>query len=149
MARESALWKRVRGGGIALRKLGHKADLHRIENAAGAGHPDVEGCINGGQVWVELKSCDRPKRATTCIRFRTNERTRKAQSRWHRERAEAGGRVHWVLVQVGESHQAALYLVAGKDYDLIECPEDELLLMSCVSREAEPDEVLLRAAIGW
>lgn len=123
--------------------------MGRLENMAGTGMPDVEGCLDGKNFLIELKSCDRPKRTTTCIRFRTNERTRKAQSKWHRERAEAGGRVHWVLVQVGESHEAALYLIAGKDYDLIECPEDELLLMSCISREAKPDEALLRAATGW
>jgi hypothetical protein len=149
MARESALWGRLKRAGKDLLRLGHKVDLERIENAAGAGHPDVDGCINGGQLQIELKSCDRPARFRTPIRYRTNPRTRAAQSDWHRRRAEAGGRVHWVLIQVGESRNALLYLIAGKDYDLISCPEDELHIMSCVNPAADPDQVLLRAAHGW
>ena len=61
MSREVALWGRIKDTAIpALIKAGHKVDLQRLENLVGVGHPDVEGCIDSQQVWIELKSEARP-----------------------------------------------------------------------------------------
>jgi len=145
MARESSLWQRCLTGIKRLRACGHRAHFCRVENAAGEGHPDVEGVINGDQCWIELKSNDRPKRAGTAIRSKTRE----SQSIWHRERTEAGSRIHWVLIQVGEAHAARLYLICGNRYDEIVAPEAALAEMSVVRPDANLAEVLLRACEGW
>lgn len=145
MARESALWVRCRTATQSLRAMRHRVDLQRLENAVGTGHPDVEGCIDGAQTWIELKSCMRPARPETCI----HPKTRQSQADWHAARAKAGCRFHWVLIQVGEGHDARLYLIPGSHYEQVHVPENELELLSCVSPKATVADVLLRSARGW
>ena len=146
MALEKALWQRVRKGGVALKHLGHRVMLTRIENMVDEGTPDMEGCIDSAQVWAELKSCERPARSNTPIR----PKVRPSQSDWHRERTAAGSRHHYVLIQVGEQSQAKLYLIPGSDYDQIVAPEIDLEILSVLSYTTEPmTQVLLRAAKGW
>jgi hypothetical protein len=145
MALEKFLWGRCRTGLKNLRKLGHKAHFCRLENSAGEGNPDVEGVIDGAQCWIELKSCERPKRATTMIRPKTQE----SQSIWHNERTAAGSRIHWVLMQVGEAQTARLYLIPGSHYDAITATEDDLDMMSVIDATADMVQVLLRAVKGW
>ena len=145
MARESALWDRCKTAAKQLRQMRHHVDLQRLENSVGTGHPDVEGCVDGGQVWIELKSCMRPARADTCI----HPKTRQSQSDWHATRVKAGCRINWVLIQVGEGHDARLYLVPGSLYDQVHVPENELELLSCVPPKATVADILLRAVKGW
>ena len=146
MARESALWKRVRKAGIHLRKCGFGVHLCRIENDAGAGNPDVEGCIDGGQLWLELKSCDRPKRLSTCIR----PKVRPSQDIWLQERVRAGCKICFVLIQVGDAAASRLYLIPGNLYPKIISPEAELERMSVLSSPTLPlPEILLRATEGF
>ena len=146
MASERSLWTRIRDTAIPeLRYKKHRVDLQRLENAVGQGHPDVEGCIDGAQVWLELKSEGRPARPTTRIR----PKTRESQSIWHRERTEAGSRCHWVLLQVGEGRKAFLYLLPGDRYDEIAASEPELELLSVLPPTASLADVLLRAVRGW
>lgn len=145
MARESALWKRLKDAVVTL-ALNNLVDLQRLENAVGVGHPDVEGCIAGQQVWIELKSCLRPARETTSCRVKK----RQSQTDWHRIRTSAGFRHHWFLIQVGEAHTARLYLIPGRDADLIIATESDLALLSVLGyQNPRPHEVLLRAAQGW
>ncbi len=145
MALESSLWGRCRTALKRLKKCGHATHFCRLENSAGEGNPDVEGVINGDQCWIELKSNDRPKRPNTAIRSKT----RPSQSIWHRERTEAGSRIHWVLIQVGEAHAARLYLIPGSRYDEVIAPEHTLAEMSAIDPAASVAEVLLRACEGW
>ena len=57
MARESALWARLRGTAVPeLLWKKHKVLLERIENLVSAGRPDVEGCIDSLWIFIELKS---------------------------------------------------------------------------------------------
>lgn len=142
MALESGLWKLVRSAGIDLRRLGHKVHLCRIENEAGSGNPDVEGCINGDQLWIELKSEERPKRASTPIR----PKLRPSQDIWHTERYRAGCRVHWVLLRVGEDRETSLYLIPGRFYAQLKAiTETELQALSVLPSEARLVEILLRS----
>lgn len=145
MARESSLWQRCRTGIKHLRTCGHAAHFCRIENAAGEGNPDVEGVINGAQCWIELKSNDRPKRASTLIK----PKTRTSQSIWHRERTDAASTIHWVLIQVGEAHAAKLYLIPGTYYDEIKATEADLARLSVVDPDTDMASILLRACEGW
>ena len=146
MALEKSLWQRVKTGGKALRAAGHRVMLTRIENMVDEGTPDVEGCVNSAQIWLELKSCARPARARTPI----HPKVRPSQADWHRERTAAGSRYHYVLIQVGEASQAKLYLIPGRDYAHIIVPEIDLEILSVLSYTTEPmTQVLLRAARGW
>ena len=146
MARESALWARLRGTAVPeLLWKKHKVLLERIENLVSAGRPDVEGCIDSLWIFIELKSEDRPARPSTPIR----PKTRPSQSIWHREATNAGSRVHWVLLQVGEGRKARLYLIPGDRYDEIEATEAELELLSVLPPTATPADILLRATRGW
>lgn len=142
MAGESNFWKLVKSAGIDLRRLGHTVHLCRIENEAGSGNPDVEGCINGDQLWIELKSEERPKRASTPIR----PKLRPSQDIWHTERFRAGCRVHWVLLRVGEGHSAWSYLIPGRFYSRLKALTEDQLAELCVIPPNSPlTEVLLRS----
>lgn len=149
MARESALWARVKAAAHLLRvaaRPAHKIDLQRVENAVGVGHPDVEGCINGQQIWLELKSCARPKRLGSKLAIKT----RPSQEVWHRQRSAAGFRHAWVLIQVGDGARATLYLIAGCDYDKLKgATESDLRAWSWVPPEVLCYDALTRAAEGW
>lgn len=145
MARESELWKRCKTGVKALAWQGHKTDVQRVENAATSGHPDVEGCIDGRQLWVELKSCERPVRADTPIR----PKKRPSQDIWHMTRTRAGCRIHWVLIQVGEDKNAKLYLIPGSKYSEITASEAQLQAMSAILPNSTTADALLRASREW
>lgn len=149
MARESALWKRVKAGGLALSRAAHAVHFERIENDTGAGHPDVDCCLDGLTFKLELKMASRPKRESSKIIITTNKGTKNAQLIWHTKRTRAGSTTHWVLVQVGEAADAKLYLIPGRDYDYIFSPELELERLSWCSPEASIEEVLKIASEGW
>lgn len=104
MARENRLWDWLR------RELRGVEDLHmrRVENLAGEGDPDVEGCHRGCYFELELKGCDRPKNPDTQLDFEV----RQSQVLWHRRRWRAGGNV-WLYVRVGIGHGVRRYLVPG------------------------------------
>lgn len=146
MALEKSLWKRCLTGIKHLQKCGFKTHFCRLENSAGEGNPDVDGCIDGAQIWLELKSCMRPARPTTVIR----PKCRESQSIWHRERANAGCRTNFVLIQVGESRDARLYLIPGNRYDEITAVESYLAAMSVLTDSAcSVADMLVRAAEGY
>lgn len=146
MARESALWKRLKDR-IPDTQSDPKSLLHisRIENSAGVGQPDVEGCHYGRHAWIELKSVLRPKRPETIIR----PKLRDSQRDWHKFRTLAGGRSHWVLIQVGERARSSLYLIPGKFYEQLYATEGEYELMSVCNPDVSPKDVLLRAFGEW
>jgi hypothetical protein len=147
MALEKSLWQRLKGAGARLRDtLGLRVHLTRIENGAGEGTPDVDGCVECVQVWIEMKSCKRPARPTTPIR----PKKREAQEIWLRTRCEAGCKTCYVLIQVGDAANARLYLIPGHMADKITAPEQELAKMSLLPADCNDAEaVLLRAIKGW
>lgn len=146
MALEKALWTRLKNAGAELILQGHRLHMERLENLIGTGVPDVDGCLDGVGFWIELKSEARPKRADTLIR----PKLRESQSIWHRERAWAGCRLHWTLLQVGHAHAARLYLVPGDRYDdIAAATEAELTELSVVPPVATVAEVLARCVQGW
>lgn len=145
MALESALWQRCKKGAGGLRLLGHKVHVERIENAVGVGRPDVNGCVDGGTFDIELKSEERPARPSTKIRFKV----RQAQAIWMHERAAAGCKTIWILIQVGSGPTARLYLIPGTRYEDIIATESELQAMSVIEGDELLAGVLLRASQGW
>lgn len=58
-------------------------DVERVENALTRGTPDVNGCFESHEYWLELKVLDDKGRCEL----------RPEQYLWHRKRQEHGGRV--------------------------------------------------------
>lgn len=139
MARESGLWRWLSG---ARRVLG--ADLHmtRVENLIGSGMPDVEGCYQGTQFWLELKSAMRPVRSATPVRFPT--KGREEQASWAISRIAAGGRVGYLL-QVGHGHSRTIYLCPGRYVPLLHAGATEAKIADWSRIIKKPDEAILQA----
>lgn len=93
MTLEKSLWSRFRACACSQH-------LMRVENSVGPGTPDVNGCYNGVEYWVELKQADPPKKETSILQVRhfTTE-----QRRWLVQRIAAGGNAY-VLIQVGREY---------------------------------------------
>ena len=102
---ESRFWAKLR------KKLpkGSKAHIMRVENPAHPGTPDVNMCINGVEVWPELKRVKAlPKLPETPVFTGV---MRAEQRLWHMMRAEAGGRSYLVgYVELEE----IIYVIPGK-----------------------------------
>lgn len=80
--KESYLWSTLKE---KLNLEQHGIHWSRIENVAGTGIPDVEGCCRGKQVWVELKMFHGKQ-----LSIRTS------QVAWQMKRIKAGGRVFFI-----------------------------------------------------
>ena len=142
MAKESSLSKWLMNARKHFRK-----DLHmcRVENSTMRGMPDVEGYLRkGGQFWIELKSADRPARASTPVRFPT----RGEQASWLTKRWYLGGKA-WMLCQVGAGHDRKLYLIAGSyAWEVHDgCTEEQLTKIASLSGRMSPAAVVDMAAL--
>lgn len=102
---ETNLWTWLKKARVSL---GDQLHLTRQENLVMVGQPDVEGCLQGGQFWIELKHAERPKRSSTKLRFGSP--IKRNQYEWHEARSEAGGAVYY-LISVGSGPDRAIYLI--------------------------------------
>lgn len=100
---ETSLWDWLKKAQLTFKK---RLVLNRIENSVGTGASDVEGVLDGGPLWIELKTAARPVRPGTPIKVRFEP----TQPEWHEARRDAG-RMTFVLLQVGAQHQARRYLL--------------------------------------
>lgn len=105
MAREVRLWEWLRDGAKGVAGL----HMRRVENQAGAGDPDVDGCFNGHYFEMELKGCNRPRTPDGKLVFDI----RQSQVIWHRRRMRAGGNL-WLYIRVGVGKEVARYLVSAE-----------------------------------
>ena len=108
MASEHALWENLRK---RLRSEG--ADAMRVENAVCAGTPDVNGCSDSVEFWVELKwvaAWPKMDRSSVNIGLRLE------QARWLHRRGKVGGRC-WILVQVGTDYLLHWWIDAKDLYE--------------------------------
>lgn len=103
---ESNLWKWLATSRQIYRDRLH---INRVENTVLRGMPDVEGCIDGQQFWIELKCAGRPTNPGKgiAVEFQPN------QAPWIERRMAAGGKVH-ILLQVGSRRRSARYLIDGR-----------------------------------
>jgi len=102
---ESGLWKWIRRDTDYIEEL----DIGRVENMVAKGWPDVNGCWDGYEFWIELKVVPkRPKtdRGGITVTFQSE------QPDWLETRWRVGGAC-FVLVQVGMGHEAKRYLIPG------------------------------------
>jgi hypothetical protein len=98
--RESQLWAWMLKG---LKPFGLHAHVSRVENSAEVGYPDVEGCIMGRSLVVELKV------AYEHAEGRVEVKITRAQAYFLHGRSRAGGRA-WLLVRLGRDRH---YLIPG------------------------------------
>ena len=70
--------------------------LQRMENVAADGLPDVNGCINGNEFWMELKTPRIPVRDTTPL-FGSNHKITPNQFAWFKAQSLAGGMVFLLI----------------------------------------------------
>lgn len=139
MAREYRLWDWLRDG---LKPMGKDLHLVRVENSAGEGDPDVQGCWKGLSFELELKGCDRPINPATPLDIEV----RQAQVLWHRRRWNAGGKV-WLFIRVGNGRDVLRYLVPGSLSGIVKegVTEEQLAAMSVLSPLCTPLDVIDRA----
>ncbi|MEE8608976.1 MAG: hypothetical protein V3S55_15335 [Nitrospiraceae bacterium] len=139
---ESNLWSWLNKVKPLFRELLH---MTRIENSAGLGTPDTEGCLSGRQFWIELKCCKRPRNPDTKLEIKF----RIAQPPWHRRRLAAGGRMY-TLVQVGSGsgHGANRYLVHSEHVELLKAGVNEEVLreLSLCDPQAKAKHIIFLAA---
>ena len=99
---ETLFWKK-------LKKILPSGHIIRVENPAHPGTPDVNGCIQGVEVWMELKQekC-LPKRETTPV---FTGALRPEQILWHTLRHKAGG-ISYIVAYVEDSN--LIYTIEGQ-----------------------------------
>lgn len=138
---ESNLWVWLKKGGKQFRSRLH---MNRVENMVLSGMPDVEGCLDDQQFWIELKCEPRPARSTTLVKAHF----RPAQIPWMKRRLKAGGLVS-VLLQVGSGHDAARYLVhSGRADEMASgLTETELLRLAYARADAPAREIIYAASL--
>ena len=99
--------------------------LDRIENLVGTGYPDVNGCINGNEFWIENKAPSEPKRKTTPL-FGSNHRLSVEQRNWFLRQRRAGGK-GYIYIET----ESKRLLISGRHADEInEATLLELIAMS-------------------
>ena len=91
---ETLLWK------VMKDRLPYPGDrLDRIENFVASGQPDVNGCLAGEDVWIELKAPKEPKRSTTrLMTCNGNHALLPSQVNWMIRQRQAGG-IAFILVR--------------------------------------------------
>jgi len=99
--KETSLWGWLRRG---FEAFGLRSHVNRIENSAGIGTPDVEGCISGSQFWIELKVAEVRANLRMAVDITTD------QAMWLRARRSVGGR-SFLLIRFGKYH----FLLLGND----------------------------------
>lgn len=145
--KETGLWGWLRDGidgtkGSAIVGL----HINRIENSAGNGMPDVEGCLRGDdgvgtQFWIELKVVEDTSKLKA-IEFQP------AQIPWLEKRWRYGGNA-WLLVRIGYGPHVKHYLIRGcearrfeESFTLAEIEE-----MSVICPKATPRDIIYTAAL--
>ncbi len=141
--KETALWGWLKSGLPRLAEAGHRHDVQRIEDTTKSGTPDVEGCIDGGCFWAELKvAYEQPTKGTVRVK------TTVFQVHRALRRRRAGGR-SWYLIRVGVHPRAQHFLVPG-DYaeELLDKPIslERLTSVSALDPKARPEAILLAAS---
>lgn len=140
MARENRLWAWLNKVKPIFR---YRLHMNRVENSVLEGMADVEGCLEGRQFWIELKTCARPSNPSTKIKPKFQPK----QVPWLKRRCRAEGRA-FVLVQVGSGSDAARYLIPGHMAHLVEAGMTEEGLKECstVGPKATAEQIVEMAA---
>lgn len=138
---EKNLWDWLKG---ARERCVWPLHMERVENLLDKGWPDVDGCYNERGFQVELKTVGRPARRTTAVFHHRD--YREGQVEWLERRWAAGGSC-FVLIQVGNGHDARRYLLRGDKARIAPgSTEDDLLALSIAMPTWTAEEMVRRAA---
>lgn len=97
MKQEGRLWQAVK---LHMWLPGDR--FNRVENGFGEGLPDVNACLRGEDVWIELKAPQEPKRATTkLMTSNSNHALLPSQINWCIAQRQAGG-ISFILVRTNK-----------------------------------------------
>lgn len=129
---ERNFWGKVRRG------LCNKTFVRRIENAVGAGDPDVHLMKRGKTRWLELKWATMPVRRTS--KLLGKDKMRLDQINWHLEYHSKGG-TSYVLVGT----ECANYLLSGHLADLLNDMTVEEIEANCVFMSESVNEIIDKA----
>lgn len=104
-----------------LKRAYPKAHWIRLEGYASTGCPDVNGCFNGVEVWIELKQFKKPKKQDGLIRLGTGKKSVRDQMLWGAMRRRVKGRTYYGIMVDSEFFLVggglAPMLAAGVTYD--------------------------------
>lgn len=89
---ESADYKAFR---VNVVKPGDRID--RVENIRIVGMPDINGCIDGVEFWIEQKSAKEPKRPDTPL-FGSSHKLSQDQMNWFERQRRAAGNAYLLIV---------------------------------------------------
>lgn len=140
--RESALWGWLKTG---LNRVSLPKDVQRIENSVGLGTPDVEGCIAGGQFWVELKVAQEYVRAPEVTVHLT------ARQAYRALRRTAAGGSSFILVRVGSGSDMCHYLIWGAYAEEMvgrKISVERLRLLTITEPKARAEVILMACSRG-
>lgn len=132
---EKNLWAWLKRGTKRAREL----DMERVENGVGEGTPDVDGCFEGGDFKIELKTG-----SYTIRHHYVRTKFRPKQLPWIKRRTKVGGRC-FVLIQI-ERHR---YLIPGSKCDIFTRTDltlNELELASIVPIKSSAMDVIRACA---
>lgn len=145
--KETGLWAWLRDGTNGTNSPAIQGlHMNRVENSAGNGMPDVEGCLLGDcgvgtQFWIELKVVEDTAKLKA-IEFQP------AQIPFLEKRWKCGGNA-WLLVRIGYGPHVKHYLIRGcearrfeESFTLAEIEE-----MSVIRPKASPGEIIYTAAL--
>lgn len=93
--------------------VGLNRRLGRVENVVGDGWPDLNGCFDGVEFWIETKEPTEPKRPTTPL-FGSNHKLSQAQKNWIKSQLLVGG-LAYVYIDTGKHRM----LISGSIADEI------------------------------
>jgi hypothetical protein len=120
MTSEVDAYKALRDG---IRRRGDR--MHRMESLVSFGFPDVNACLGGVEVWIEIKKPNEPKRDSTPL-FGSNHKLLVSQMNWFLAQKNAGGYAY-IYIDTGNNR-----LLIGAEYsdDLNRMTLNELLKVS-------------------
>lgn len=136
--KEKFLWQWLRKAKESIKKL----ELERIENMCSSGMADTNGCFEGREFWIELKTTDRPKTSRGRVRLRFE----KSQRPWLRRRWNSGSQAY-ALIQVGANDEAKRYLIPGNTiFRMDEYEFEEDLEIACIGSPYMSAEKIIELA---
>lgn len=135
-SRESSLWKWLSKASLFY---GPALHMNRIENKVMSGMPDVEGCLQEKQFWLELKCGDAPARETTKVNIRVED----SQVDFAKNRLNAGGACGF-LVKIKKGNSYQVFLLHGACAEGLQkgLTLEEIRALSLCMSKPKPEDIV-------
>lgn len=136
--RENTLWTWLKRAKPIFRERLH---MDRVENSCSKGMPDVEGCLDGAQFWLEEKSVKAPKDIAFALRIGFQP----GQVEWIAKRIGAGGAAGFLIKVSGSGKRPRTYIVHGRYGAALERGVTEASLAILGKLVASPEDAIQTA----